>query len=59
MRKIGCVNYARFPKSSGVVSDMVMHVSLGYHVTDRRYIHRLVLGLVSCSQNLCHRALIH
>ena len=38
---------------------MVMHVSLGYHVVDHHNVHRLVLGLCSHSQNLCHSALIH
>ena len=45
--------------SSRVVSDTVTHASLGYHVIDHHNVHRLVLGLVSHSQNLCHRALIH
>ena len=49
--------------SSGVVSDTVTHVNLGYYVIDHHNIHKLVLELVlelvSCSQNLCHRALIH
>ena len=45
--------------SSGVVSDMGTHVSLWYHVIDHHNLHRIVLGLVSHSQNLCHRALIH
>ena len=38
---------------------MVTHVSLGYHVVYHHNVHRLVLRLVSHSQNLCHRALIH
>ena len=42
--------------SSGVVSDMVTHVNF---VIDHRNVLRLVLGLVSRSQNLFHRALIH
>ena len=42
--------------SSGVVSDMVMHISLGYHATDHHNIHRIVLELVSHSQNIHHRA---
>ena len=33
--------------SLGVVSDMVTHVSLGYHVIDHYNVHRLVHGLVS------------
>ena len=45
--------------SSEVVFDMASHVSLRYHVIDHHSVHRLVLGLVSHSQNLCHRALIH
>ena len=45
--------------SSGVVFDTGEHVSLWYHVIDHHNVHRLVLRLVSCSQNLCHRALIH
>ena len=39
--------------SSGVVSDMDTHVSLWHHVIDHHNVHRLVLGLVSHSQNLC------
>ena len=38
--------------SSGVVSDTVTNVSLRYHVIDHNNVHRLVLGLVSHSQNL-------
>ena len=45
--------------SSEVVSDTVMHISLGYHVTDHHNVHRIVLGLVSRRQNICHRALIY
>ena len=37
---------------------MVTHVSLGYHVVDHHNIHKLVLRVVSCSQNLCHMALL-
>ena len=45
--------------SSGVVFDTVTHVSIRYNVIDHHYVHRLVLGLISRSRNLCHKALIH
>ena len=45
--------------SSGVVFDMVTHVSIRYNVINHHNVHRLVLGLISRSRNLCHRALIH
>ena len=38
---------------------MDTHVSVGYHVVDHHNVHRLVLGLLSHSQNLCHKALIY
>ena len=45
--------------SSGGVFDTVMYVSIQFNVIDHHNVHRLVLGLISRSRNLCHRALIH
>ena len=44
--------------SLGVAFDTITHVSLWYHVIDYHNVHGLVLGLVSHSQNFCHRAII-